>query len=540
MKHMKKRFLLSLIGVLMIIFLVSVILGQDNCPTCPPDRAFVTKDGVYTDGTNLWKNKGECTAANAANMNKCNPATSQDLLNKKEKSVEEDIQKSMTEKQAKGFNELKAEEDLGVKLEGDDLSHGTWKDEKTFVYGKNEFNNELLKNNGITKLRLKGNEISGLNNNGGILRWDGNSFQPEDPKNNPMAKIPLYSNQNGVDRGVPSLAGVGGLGGLGLPGSQNGLGSLGGLDQQFTQALGVVQQLLGLVQQIAGPFQKQRSNGQGETSIAKNNFEGYTSTLDGGAVASFEDNKGNSKLLVGQNDPNNPAKVETKKNNNVDVTNANVIVPREVAAKISDRTSLTLAGTPGNDPNNQAKTSSEKPISFKGNIFSPTFTTTIPLIKSSLTEFSKIPQSKTSITSFAHTTPTTGKAISDLGGQSIKLLEHNIEINGHDIDTYALKTFNELNAGGQNLKFYSGDYQIKFNNQQTLVSRLHQDIPYGVKQISNKLDQNNKFTLQHYTNKLLFLTDDNQIVSIGDITTENPTNNRLIIAKIRENMWAKN
>ena len=227
-------------------------------------------------------------------------------------------------------------------------------------------------------------------------------------------------------------------------------------------------------------------------------------------------------------------------------------MPEQLAAKVSDETTLVLNGIDGDDPNNPSKT--HKGLEIKnllagiGITQSNKQTTTaiiLPLSLKSTKILKTIPQT-TSITAYFITgkatietnNKITGNAIG-LGGQSIELLTHDIEINGHDIDSYALKTFNELKAGGQDLKFYSGESLLEFNNQQTLFNRLPKKIPYGIKKITNKLDQNNKFNLKHYTNRLGELTeaeDENKRISVGDITTKHPTKN-LIIAEVRREMW---
>lgn len=124
----------------------------------------------------------------------------------------------------------------------------------------------------------------------------------------------------------------------------------------------------------------------------------------------------------------------------------------------------------------------------------------------------------------------------ETSGQYVKLIDHDIEFNGRDITVYALKTFNQLKAGGQNLKFHSGEIEIKFQNQKILYPRLVKNAPYGIKEIQNKLDQNNKFKLQHYTNRKSQLTDEDKTISVTDITTQLPKE-KLIISKIRRNMW---
>ncbi len=323
-----------------------------------------------------------------------------------------------------------------------------------------------------------------------------------------------------------------------------GQGQAGG-GQEFQQVLQLLSQF---AQQIA---QQMKSNGQGQTSVEQSGG-GIKATLAREAALALEDGKGNPKLLVSQNDKNKEAEINTKGKNEVDIKNANVIVPEQLAAKVSDETTLVLNGIDGDDPNNPSKT--HKGLEIKnllagiGITQSNKQTTTaiiLPLSLKSTKILKTIPQT-TSITAYFITgkatietnNKITGNAIG-LGGQSIELLTHDIEINGHDIDSYALKTFNELKAGGQDLKFYSGESLLEFNNQQTLFNRLPKKIPYGIKKITNKLDQNNKFNLKHYTNRLGELTeaeDENKRISVGDITTKHPTKN-LIIAEVRREMW---
>ena len=329
------------------------------------------------------------------------------------------------------------------------------------------------------------------------------------------------------------------------------------------------QQALQLIQQIAGIMKELRSNGQGQTTATQNNQGGTKATLEREAALALEDGKGNPKLLASQNDKGKPAEVNTKgKSNEVDIKNANIIVPEQLAAKVSDETTLVLNGIDGDDPNNPPKTYSEQIASLFGTTITPlippsTLTTSYLLLLTKIKPLSKLlklttihqtfsqitttPQITNSITAYFITGKTTTEInkitsnVVGLGGQSIELEEHNLELNGHEIDTYALKTFNELKAGGQNLKFYSGESILEFNNQQTLFNRLPKKIPYGAKLVVNKLDQNNKFNLKHYTNRLGELTeaeDENKRISVGDITTKHPTKN-LIIAEIRKEMWPK-
>jgi hypothetical protein len=130
----------------------------------------------------------------------------------------------------------------------------------------------------------------------------------------------------------------------------------------------------------------------------------------------------------------------------------------------------------------------------------------------------------------------TGNAISDTSGQYITFEQDDLDFNGREIEIYALKTFDEIKAGGQDLDFYSANFRIKFDQQRIYTNRLQPNAPFGANIIQNKLDQNTEFRLQHYTDKKGDLSDKDKRVTITDITTNHPKE-QLTIAKIRKNMW---
>ena len=112
----------------------------------------------------------------------------------------------------------------------------------------------------------------------------------------------------------------------------------------------------------------------------------------------------------------------------------------------------------------------------------------------------------------------TGKVIGSTG-QSIQLINHDLNVDGHDMDIYPLKTFNNVEFGGNNLHLFNGNIHMAFNGQRIMYSRLVYNAPHGIKRIKNKLEINqNEFILQHYTDKSGELTDKNKIISVGDIT----------------------
>ena len=303
--------------------------------------------------------------------------------------------------------------------------------------------------------------------------------------------------------------------------SAGGGGGGGGGDgfQQFQKVLEAVNQIIGLVQPALQKLQQQGSqqpssgsladsvvtNDQGDKSISSpNQYGGITTELSRGAEVGFM-RGGKETLVASQNKKDEKAKQELDGDEPIaHLENTDFIVPQQLAGKTPIKsTTVEAKGIDSNDPSNPSLTDREVYAS---------------------------PQ----------LSPITAQVVAQGEifdyGQYIKLKNHDLDISGEDITVYALKTFNEVIVGGQNLKVFDGEIEMKFEGQRIYYPRLVKNAPYGVKQISNKLDQNNKFRLQHYTNKKGSLIDNREIISISDITTNHPRN-ELIISKIRLPMW---
>ncbi|MEN9625687.1 MAG: hypothetical protein RL557_15, partial [archaeon] len=302
-------------------------------------------------------------------------------------------------------------------------------------------------------------------------------------------------------RSAPSAGFSDGGGGGG--GSGGGGGGSGGIEEAFQQAMSLAQQAA----QLLGPLAESlKSNGKGKTSTSENSNGGTTTTLEDDAAIALTDEE-KEKLLAMQNDPNQPATIETNpKENEIEITNADVIVPEQLAAEVDEQTTLELNGIDGNDPSNP-------PLSSSSSLNLGTIAAIISITTSAIEEVEKV--------NF---------------GQHIQLSEHDLDVSGRDLNVYALKTFNDVKAGGQNIKIHSGDIEVKIEGQKILYPRLIKKAPYGFATVSNKLDRDNQFRLQHYTDKKGIFFDKDGIVSVGDITTKHPTKN-LVISQIRKEMW---
>ena len=299
------------------------------------------------------------------------------------------------------------------------------------------------------------------------------------------------------------------------------------------------EQMMQLLQQLLEAMKEMRSNGKGETRVEEGKDGKLIAKMNKGAALSLEDD-GNPELLINQKYRDKEAELKEKGDKEADITKANIIIPEQLAASVDDKTKLILNGIDGDDPNNHAQTYSGPVTRLSGDTFATI--ATISLNPSLSPHLLEIP--KTEFKEYPSLLGITGKQVLDVAGQSIELNEHNLILNGHEIDTYALKTFNNLDGGGQNLIFFSGNFETKFHNQQTLISRTLPKIPYGVKKISNKLDRNseNTYNLQHYENAKGEFKNTNekvQRVSFSDITInpKSDTYSNLIIWEGRENMW---
>jgi len=279
---------------------------------------------------------------------------------------------------------------------------------------------------------------------------------------------------------------------------------------------------------------KAGESGNGQGSVYGNHNSGINMGLSDGKSMSFEDEDQNTGIMQNDQDEEATANFD-KEGDDIKAKNA-IITTIDDGAIIytQQETDILLAGTPNNDPNTPVSTeTSELPFQITGTSTTPT---------------SKISE----IASTAITTPLikiipksiTGQAILSEEqtpeqinlGQYIKLINHDIDMSGKDITVDVLKSFSKTEAGGQNLRVYSGNIQIRFENQKILYPRLIYNAPYGISEISNKLDRANKFKLQHYTAQKSQLTDHKQITSVTDLTAKHPTKD-LLISKIRKSMW---
>ena len=274
-------------------------------------------------------------------------------------------------------------------------------------------------------------------------------------------------------------------------------------------------------------------SGDGKSKSEKSGKGGVKSEISEGAAVAVQTKDGETKAFASSKEDGTVGTVETTSETSITTNNVNVEVPNQVAAEIpSADTQIVLDGTRGDDPSNPPATDTTPNAQLAGNTVTPqsnSQTTTTDTTTTAATAVS-LPLIKS----------ITGKAVSDTGGQSLILIEHIIEINGHDISTFALKTFSSLIVGGRNLGFSSGNLKLLFNNQRIYVSRVFSKVPHGVNEISNKLDLNNKFQLIAYTNRKGQLTDKNQIISFGDIVREySPTENPeeiILVSNLREEM----
>jgi len=421
------------------------------------------------------------------------------------------FQDNANEMQRSELTQYKLNNEFGLEISGkENLYQGKWLDENTYLYHGTE----------ITKDKIDEFEKTSFNPDGSVILEgdDGNTLQLMN--NDPMGGsfFPQETNSPFNTEVAPSAGGGfrgdGGGGGESGGGGGDGGGAGGRADQSFSQAFQIAQQMVQFAQSMLGPLADSlKSNGKGKTSVSgPNEYSGVTAELENEAGIAF--NKKGKDTLLTKNEEGKSV-IKTKKDDEeAEVTNANILVPEQLAADINQETTITLQGIDGNDPSNPPLSASS-PIPEVGSS-GTVYTLFFPLLNS---EF--LPLISAQQVNF---------------GQYIKLSEHNLDVSGRDIIVYALKTFNEIEAGGQNLAIHSGYIEIKIEGQKIMYPRLVKKAPYGFAIISNKLDQKNIFRLQHYEEKKGIFYDGQQITSVGDITTNHPRKD-LIISKVRENMW---
>jgi len=280
-------------------------------------------------------------------------------------------------------------------------------------------------------------------------------------------------------------------------------GAGGNMMQGIQGAMSAIQQAIGML----GPLiESLKSNGKGETNVASNNQGGSEARFSNGAAGAFVDENGNDIFLAKENEDNEKEEtiIATLADGTVDITDADLLVPQQLAAKISDATNVQFGGIDGNYPGFLSEDYIENYNSITAAVISGEV-----IID--------------------------GKEINF--GQFIKLNEHNLDFSGRNLNIYALKTFNNIEAGGQDLKLFNGEIELEIHGQSIWYPRLVRNADYGINKLSNKLDRNNQFRLQHFSNKKSQLTDYKKIVSVGDITIKHPRNPLLLISNIRKLMW---
>ncbi len=519
-KIMEKSVMFSICIMLMLSLLTMSVMGQCGPGGCPVPSGG-SAQGVlgagasgaggefeFTEGGSgiLWDTK-EQKLTTTSNEN-TKPATLNQLITDLNFYMKN--QDNADQSQRNEFTEDRLKNKLGLDISGkENLFHGKWLDENTFQYGEIKLNKDELQ--GLRSQTSGGFEKANFKSDGSITLTDSTTGYELRLKGALTPQTP-----QGADASFNPSASSGAFdGGGGGGGGGSGGGGSGGAGGGFEQAFQVAQQMVQLAQQLIGPLAESlKSNGKGKTSISSpNEYGGVTAEMERGAGIAL--NRNGEDTLLALNEEGKSV-VKTKKDEKeVEVENADILVPKQLAAEIEQETTVALNGIPDNDPSNpQLRDSPTTEIPQVGYvaIFFPLFNLNylqlLPLVSAQQVNF----------------------------GQYIKLFEHNLDISGSDLTIYALKTFNKVEAGGQNLVIHSGNIEIKIEGQRIMYPRLVKDAPYGFAQLSNKLDQNNKFRLQHYTDKKGIFYDDNQITSVGDITIKHPEKN-LIISKIREDMW---
>ncbi len=135
----------------------------------------------------------------------------------------------------------------------------------------------------------------------------------------------------------------------------------------------------------------------------------------------------------------------------------------------------------------------------------------------------------------------TAAAISPTGSnQYAHFIEYNLALGGQRLLVNIYKSFNQVNADGQDLWIKDGDVTIKFQGAKIYYPRRIKDSYYNLGLIQNPQDNSNtKFQLIQYQENQARLIDLQKRVSVGDMTTEHPRNPNLAIAKVREDLWVE-
>jgi hypothetical protein len=267
-----------------------------------------------------------------------------------------------------------------------------------------------------------------------------------------------------------------------------------GEKSKVSKPIGVIDETEGLSQ---GPV---LYNGRGSASL-----EGDKFTIDGGAGLSL-----GPDVQVVQSDPSTQGSGEVTSESTANLQNIDALIREQVVLSIPGSAAVTNDGISGNSPTQQVQSANSIPIV---NVFFLPF-------RSSLIKISPIKTNAFGNLNFKELI--TGNAISNPGGNSVVLQDHKFSFSGNGITAYALKSFESVEGTGTDLTFRDGNIWLGFEAQRLMYSRVVYNADYGIEEII-PFDKKNIYNLQHYTDRLGILTDQNNRISVGDITSPHPT-----------------
>ncbi|MBT4165582.1 hypothetical protein HOE04_00925 [archaeon] len=132
-----------------------------------------------------------------------------------------------------------------------------------------------------------------------------------------------------------------------------------------------------------------------------------------------------------------------------------------------------------------------------------------------------------------------GAVISPIdSAQYVRLIQHDLMLGGERILVEIFKSFSSLEGDGEELWVRNGEMNIKFDGVKIYYSRKIGSVENSVGEISNA-DKDRIFSLIEYRDDRARLIDNMERVSIGDVGIEHPREDRLIIAKVREDWWVE-
>jgi hypothetical protein len=274
-------------------------------------------------------------------------------------------------------------------------------------------------------------------------------------------------------------------------------------------------------------------NLRGKSKVEPNEKGGLTAKVSKGSAVTVQKKNEKIKAIAVSKEDGTEGTIETTTSETtIGVKNTDVVIPGQIFADIpNEDTEIVMEGSLDDDPSSPPESSSS--------VASLSGTEVTPSGSEGLDNSDNSVGGSVALNLPLITPSITGRQISNFGIQSIVLKNHEILLRGNDIRVHTVKTWKSLKGNGMRLFFYSGNFAIGFNNQQTLASRVFFKIPKGVT-IENNLDSSNVFKLQDFVDikqKGQFRSLDER-VTFGDFAIKNPSENKLIIAKQREKMYA--